>query len=126
MSTYSAVELRTLNCNSGPPKRPIRKALFSFNLWRPRPRRWIRPDKSTSNNDRPCKESKHKQGGVANAELQNTTKSIGLLNAQSVSSKSIAIADTISTRQLDMLLLTETWHHATNVLPLRRCPPPGY
>ena len=51
---------------------------------------------------------------------------VGLLNAQSVSQKSIAIADTISNRHLDVLVLTETWRHASADLSLRRCAPPGY
>ena len=37
MLLYSSDELRAISCKSGPPKRHVRKAIFSLRLWRPMP-----------------------------------------------------------------------------------------
>jgi hypothetical protein len=50
----------------------------------------------------------------------------GLLNARSVTTKSTAISDTVTAQRLDVMAITETWHHASDDLPLKRCAPPGY
>jgi hypothetical protein len=51
---------------------------------------------------------------------------VGLLNAQLISRKSVAIADTVTDRSLDVLVLTKTYYHANEDLSLRCCAPPGY
>ena len=50
----------------------------------------------------------------------------GLLNIQSMLNKSHDIADLIAERLLDVLVLTETWHHDSSDLCLRRAAPCGY
>src|SRR5664279_2116277 len=51
---------------------------------------------------------------------------VGLLNTQTLAkNRPIAVADTILTRHLDILALTEMWHHANDDIPLK-CAPPGY
>lgn len=57
----------------------------------------------------------------------NSEIAVGLLNTQAITQrKSIAISDSIEARRLDVLVLTETWHHASGDLLLQRCAPPGY
>jgi hypothetical protein len=52
----------------------------------------------------------------------NNEIAVGVLNAQAITQrKSVAISDSIETRQLVVLVLTETWHLASSDLLLRRC-----
>jgi len=50
----------------------------------------------------------------------------GWLNTQSLSNKSIAVCETIKERCIDVLALTETWHHSSDDICLRLSTPPGY
>ena len=50
----------------------------------------------------------------------------GLFNAHSVGNKATNIAAVIDEGCYDVFLLTETWHTASEDIPLRRCIPSGY
>jgi len=102
MIAYTADQLRSFNRGEGPPPRSVRKAIFSLQLWRPK-RFW------------PV--DQHKQSSGIR---------LGLLNVQSVTERSVAVSDVIASRQLDVFALTETWHQASDDLPLKRSAPPGY
>ena len=112
MLLYSSDELRPISCKSGPPKRHVRKAIFSLRLWWPRPRRSTRLQPPVDSADAKPK--------------ANNGISVGLLNVRSVAGKFIAVSDTIETKFLDVLAATETWHCASEDLALRRCAPAGY
>ena len=50
-----------------------------------------------------------------------------MLNTQLLTkNRSIAVSDTIVTRHLDVLALTETWQETSDDIQLKRCAPPGY
>lgn len=102
MLTYTADQLRSFNRDVHPPPGSFRKAIFSHHLWQPRQR------KSPS------------------ADKQGCGISFGLLNVQSVTEKSVALCDVITSRRLDVFALTETWHQDSDDLPLKRSAPPGY
>ena len=52
--------------------------------------------------------------------------SFGFLNAGSVGNKFTTICNEISSRNLDICLLNETWHSSNNDTALRRCVPVGF
>ena len=89
--------------------------IFSLRLWR---RTRARPAL--------LQDAVDKQPNV-NVNKQNDGFLIGLLNTQSLSKvRPIAVSDAILTRHLDALAVTETWHHASDDISLKRCAPPGY
>ena len=51
---------------------------------------------------------------------------LGWLNAQSLTKKTVTIHETIDDRRLDVLTVTETWHHCSDDASLRLSAPPGY
>jgi len=55
-----------------------------------------------------------------------TSMSFGLLNAQSINNKSTSISSVIAEEELDIFLITETWHSTSSDVALRRCTPAGY
>ena len=69
---------------------------------------------------------RHGCGGVSSSARNEL--SVGLFNAHSVSTtgRSTAIAQTISEQSVEVLALTETWHRASEDLPLKSCAPPGF
>jgi len=71
-----------------------------------------------------CKQRSHDDG--VTKPPAPTGLRLGLLNARSVTTKSTAIADTITAERLDVLALTETWHQTSDDVPLKRCAPTGY
>jgi len=79
---YTAEQLRSFNRDVGPPPRSVRKAIFSFRLWLPKRHR--------------------------SADKQCTGIRLGLLNVRSVTERSVALSDVITTRRLDVFTLTET------------------
>jgi len=114
MLSYTADQLCALNTER-PPTRRVRKVIFSLQLWLPKRRQLLSRRVYGSGTRRPSN-SHNASDGLA----------IGLLNAQSVTRKPTAISDTVVERRLDVLALTETWHHSSDDLPLRRCAPPGF
>jgi len=117
MLSYSADQLCALNRDGVPPSRAVRKAIFSHHLWWPK---WRHASRAVYGSGVRC----HPRGGgpsTAHAGMR-----LGLLNARSVTNKSTAINDTVVAQCLDVLAVTETWHQASQDLPLKRCAPPGY
>ena len=49
-----------------------------------------------------------------------------LLNVQSINNKSVLICNLITDSDIDIMVLTETWHTASSDLPLRRAAPTDY
>jgi hypothetical protein len=116
MLQYSADQLRALNRDGKPPLRRVCKGIFSLRLWLPKCRHTSRAVNTTS-----VSSSSGDSG-----ELNESGLTVGLLNARSVTNKSTAIADTITTKHVDVLAVTETWHQSGDDVSLKRCAPPGY
>ena len=114
MLAYTADALLSINCVDRRPVRSVRRAIFSLRLWRRTPT--TRPAASHAVGSKQSNVNKQ-HGGIL----------IGLLNTQTLANnRPIAVSDTIATRHLDILALTETWHHTSDDIPLKRCAPPGY
>jgi hypothetical protein len=117
MLSYTADQLCSFNRSDRPPQRHVRKAIFSLQLWWPKRLHTSRLAYGGGTR-------RHSREGHSSPSHDELT--VGVFNAQSVTQKSTAISETVIDRQLDVLALTETWHHASDDLPLRRCAPPGY
>ena len=51
---------------------------------------------------------------------------IGWLNVRSLSKKTVAVREAIESNNLDVLALTETWHHDSGDICLRDAAPPDF
>ena len=109
MLVYSADHLRTQSHNS-PPARAVRKAIFSFHLWRPRKTKGS-ADRSEVNNE--------------SADRDRRLR-IGWLNVRSLTKKALAARETIESNNLDVLALTETWHQHTSEVCLQDAAPSDF
>ena len=109
MLTYSADELCTV-CHHRPPARTVRKAIFSAYLWRPRA---VRESAYTTDVN------------SASADPDRRLR-IGWLNVRSLSKKTVAVREAIESNNLDVLALTETWHHDSGDICLRDTAPPDF
>ena len=109
MLTYTADTLRALR-HDRPPNRHVRKELFSARLWRPRAAR--------QSADHPYV---NKQSADRDRYLR-----VGWLNVRSLANKSVAVHETISAQNLDVLALTETWHHDSSNVCLRQAAPSDF
>ena len=118
MLAYTADELLSINNVDIRPVRSVRKAIFSFMLWR-----------STRARPALSRGGGSSDGGSKQSNVNKRCDGIlaGLLNTQTLSkNRPIAVSDAILTRRLDVLALTETWHQASDDVSLKRCAPPGY
>lgn len=107
MLTYTAESLFALR-HSSPPARAVRKAAFRAHLWKPRAARRS-ADRSNVNNRR------------VDQRLH-----IGWLNVRSLANKTTAVYETIITKKLDVLALTETWHRDGQDVCLRQAAPSDF
>ena len=109
MLTYSADDLRTLR-HDRPPLRAVRKAIFSAHLWRSRATRQS-ADHSDVNNK--------------SADRDRRLR-IGWLNVRSLAKNAAAVCESIHSNNLDVLALTETWHHHSSDICLRDAAPSDF
>ena len=124
MLTYSRDQLQVLN-HDRPPCRAVRKSLFKHYLWRPARSR-LRAQHSSAHRGR-------RGSPVTSApKVNNNTRSadsfmtIGWLNVQSLTNKSVIIEQLITERPLNVLALTETWHGDSDDSRLRLAVPTGF
>ena len=132
MLTYSTGQLCAL-ASDGPPARAVRKALFAFHLWLPAYDR--RPAKTCvqlvcKQTDTPtvlptrrretvtwrrapvkprCPRSQRHDG------IHSSALSFGCVNVRSLNKKLAALNEVRSKHQIDVLMLTETWHDSDSV-----------
>jgi exonuclease III len=75
----------------------VRKDIFRHRLWRPR-----------------------------EARQDVNRLSLGSQNVQSLTKKTVAVRDLVEDRDLDIVILTETWHHTSDDISLQLATPNGY
>jgi len=114
MIEYSADELRTLRRYDVTVSRPVRKTIFRLRLWRPVRQR--RHNQRQSSRDR-C---------LSTNRRANNQLIVGCLNTQSVSRKSALVCRTIDEANIDVMILTETWHECTGAVSLQKAVPDGF
>ena len=123
------------------PVRSLRKSIFRLGLWLPagarqaiRSRRIVAPVFNARFNHRAnvnttrskqtwpsAADAKKDQGETGNAGLN-----LGWLNVQSLRNKTTAIHEIIEERNLDVAILTETWHGSGDDISLRLAAPSSY
>ena len=126
MLTYLPAELRALN-HDRPPRRQVRKVLFTLRLWRPA--RWRRRHHCrTAAALPPCCPQTPPTHNVNTTPRRSADRSmlIGWLNVQSLTNKTFIVSDVITERSLDVFALTETWHTDSIDVRLRLATPDGY
>ena len=118
--------------------RSLRKSIFRLGLWLPagarravRSRRIVAPvfnarftqraNVNTTGSKQTWPSAKKDQGETRNAGLN-----LGWLNVQSLRNKTTAIYDIIEERNLDVAILTETWHGSGDDISLRLAAPSSY
>jgi len=106
MFAYSAADLWPL-CHTRPPARVVRKAIFSAHLWLP-----VRDRQSA---DRPVSISP----ASGKYRDQHHVRA-GWLNVRSLANKTDAVKEAINAGSLDVLVMTETWHHTSDDICLRQ------
>ena len=110
---YTPEELRALNGYDARPARPVRKAIFSLRLWAPARQRLHSQRRQRRPGSRPRAAC---VGGLT----------VGCVNARSVGNKAATLCSAIADGQLDIIVITETWHERTESTALKRATPPGY
>jgi len=122
--TYSSDCIKALCVQPLRIPRATRKILFLYGIWRPRA-------------GHPCLE-RRLAGPPSAQETASTLPSVpaaaspinGLRlvtwNIHSLRHKYIAVADTILSEGLDLLMVTESWHSSSTDVVVRRSAPPGY
>lgn len=122
MLSYSSDSLRSMD-HDRPPRRAVRKTLFSLQLWRPaRYRRGRHPVAAS----RPPTARPTSNVNTARPRSADRSMLIGWLNVQSLTNKSDVVSQLVVDRSLDVLSLTETWHSASDDVRLRLAVPDGY
>ena len=118
MQTYTRQQLISLNGHDVTPSQSTRKAIFSLHLWQPavyHTRAQLRWERMLTGSVHATTQSDRSKVSA------NKCLHFRLLNAQSIGNKSTT-ASLIDKEQIDILLLTETWHTSA----LRHCVPPEY
>jgi len=114
--TYTADALRALN-HSRPPRRCIRKILFSHWLWSPAAVRHVTRRNVNIN---------RKARALCLHPVPRQHLRTGWLNVRSLGNKTTAVCELIADRQLDIAVLSETWHRSPGDILIRLTTPPGY
>jgi len=107
---YTADILRSINMCTLRLSRQVRKTLFRFGLWRPK----CAPEISSS-------PPVDRRTGPATSSIRLAT-----LNVQSLTKKHVLVSDLITAHDLDVLVVTESWHVSSSDVAVRRSAPAGY
>jgi len=114
MQAYTSADLLALNRYDVIVPRAVRKVIFSLRLWRPLRQRL--------HSRRILRSVRPLHAGSADREDVR----VGCINAQSLGGKAEMLCRSIIDEQLDILVITETWHEQSSSAVLRRVSPPGY
>lgn len=113
--------------------RPVRKALFAAGLWRPFTGQWecCRPilQRSPSQDipeppPNPVKAPSHSDSSCSSSSRSGLR--VATWNAHSIRKKYIAVAEAITSHDLDLLAVTESWHQTPADVSVLRSIPPNY
>lgn len=121
--TYLPADLLALD-HGRPPRRQVRKKLFTLHLWKPA--RWRRRHYRRATPGCPQPRPTNNVNTTQRRRSADRSTLIGWLNVRSLTSKTDIVSDVISERSLDVLALTETWHSDSNDVRLRLATPDGY
>ena len=114
MFTYTVADLWSFG-HTRPPARAVRKAIFSAHLWLPaQDRQSAAWPVSVSPAD------------VSGKYTDQHHLRAGWLNVRSLANKTDAVKEAINTGSLDVLVLTETWHHTSDDIFLRQVLPDNF
>src|SRR6218665_2065495 len=115
---YTSSQLRSLNHLGLVIPRRTRKELFRLRLWRPaRYRVFPAPSRPTA--PPVAVAAVGSGGGLCGLKLATW-------NVQSLGNKFLDVANTIVAHDLDILVVTESWHSSSADVPVLRAAPPGY
>ena len=106
-------QLCSYNRHDVTPERSVRKTIFSLRLWRPRRQR-VHSQRRWSADP----------GRYPHGHAGRLT--VGCINACSINNKGPVLCRTIIDKELDLLVITETWHEGPESAALKRCTPTGY
>lgn len=114
---YSSDELYSCYQQPRPPSRPVRKTLFTLQLWAPKQTRRLihRRIEREANNSRRVRR-----------HLPRRRIRTGVWNVRSLGNCTTDVNDTISDQRLDLIVLTETWHRSQGDVLIRLVCPAGY
>jgi len=107
--------LRSYNRHDVTPHRSVRKTIFSPRLWRPRRQR-VHSQRRWSVDPGRYPHAHGHAGGLT----------VGCINACSINNKGLVLCRTIIDKELDLLVITETWHEGPESAALKRYTPTGY
>ena len=96
--------------------RPVRKTIFSLRLWRPARQRHHSQRLLLPGPRRP----------LCTRVTDIRDLSLGCVNARSARNKTATLNRSIIDEQLDVLVITETWHEHSESAVLKRVTPPGF
>ena len=123
MILYSREDLLSWRPAAPTITRRTRKLLFTLRLWRPRRARGVHT--CTTRRHAPMPDS----SGVPVLGLRRLFPrelTLGCLNACSIRRKSAVLTDVLSTYDLDVFAVTESWHKTADDLSVRMMRPAGY
>jgi hypothetical protein len=103
MLPYFRYQLCSLICDR-PPARLVRKVLFAYQLWLPK-----RLQRSVYLHSGLGQNANINNGGLHRSADGVNHHRIGWLNVRSLTSKTVAVPETIDDHRLDVFVLRETW-----------------
>src|SRR6218665_2960210 len=111
---YSTDVLRSLSFGNRPPNRETRKLLFRLNLWRPEQCRRSAAERRCA----ACTALPERSPPSHTPLPHPGCARVGAWNIHTLMSKYLAVSDVITTQNLDLLALTETWHSSSSDVAL--------
>jgi hypothetical protein len=113
-----AEELRALNRHDVRPPRAVRKSIFRLRLWQPARQRLHSQRLGRADSVRPARAGSTSAGSFGFV--------FGCVNACCVGNKAATLSRAVVDEQLDIFVVTETWHEDSQSTTLKRITPPGY
>ena len=113
---YTSQELFAMNSPDVSLSRPVRKTIFTLRLW------W--PARQRKHSQRLLQPGPRRPFCTRVTDIRDL--SLGCVNARSVGNKTATLNRSIIDEQLDVFVITETWHERSESVVLKRVTPPGF
>ena len=141
MQIYSTRELLSLNRVLAPPPRAVRKRLFKLRLWQPIDDRRRAYDRNRGRAEDAVSRESTTSRDIDNADLfshlpapnaprpeskQKHSLKFATYNIRSLGNKFSSVSEFLTDGELDLAVITETWHVSQDDVSVRRSIPPGY